>query len=229
MYYHEAHNRTMYYNGNMNAIIKTAISYLNNNDRLIYSYRGNTFIQDGELHDTEHDGRGRIDCSTLVHLAQLGIEYDDSPYASGDISRFFDTVCPWYDIARLAISSGKATIGDVFAHNSARENDIRRAYGLAKYCRESGLELKSFSERRPGDLVFFEAPLSVYEEYRKYGAYMAISHVGIVAEDIDLMINATGRSRQDYNAQHDPVRLMPISEKGKPVITARLVNQKQED
>ena len=213
----------------MNRILKTAITYLNNNDKLIYSYRGNTFLQGGELYDTEHAGRGRIDCSTLVHLALLGIEYDDSPYASGDIKEFFAAACSWYDFIRtgdcgrnVTDGSGAAAIREVFAEKSDRANDIRRAYGLARYCRESGLEISPYEYRKPGDLVFFEAPESVYEEYVKYGAYLAISHVGIAAEDTDYMINATGRSRQEYNAQHDPVRLMPIIEKGIPVITARL-------
>lgn len=213
----------------MYRILETANTYLNNNDRLIYSYRGNTFLQGGELYDTEHAGRGRIDCSTLVHLALLGIEYADSPYVSGDVKGFFGTACSWYDFSRTGDcarngtdGSSAAAIGEVFADRSDRANDIRRAYGLARYCREAGLEISPCENRKPGDLVFFEAPGSVYEEYVKYGAYMAISHIGIVAEDTDLMINATGRSRQEYNAQHEPVRLMPVIEKGIPVITARL-------
>ena len=218
----------IYYNAYMNRIVETANTYLNNNDRLIYSYRGNTFLQGGELRDTEYGGRGRIDCSTLVHLALLGIDYEQSPYADGDISRFFDAACTWYDRDSSADNSGIIKAGDVFGIHSDRACDIRRAYGLARYCRESGLEIEKYEDRRPGDLVFFEAPQSVYEEYVIYGAYMAISHVGIVAEDTDMMINATGRSSQKYNAGHEPVRLMQISEKGQPVITARIAVE-QED
>ena len=36
----------------MNDILRTALTYLENNDRLIYSYRGNTFLQGGELYDS---------------------------------------------------------------------------------------------------------------------------------------------------------------------------------
>ena len=215
----------------MNRLLRTAITYLNNNDKLIYSYRGNTFLQGGELYDPQHGGRGRIDCSTLVHLALLGIEYDESPYVQGEAGRFFDTVCPWYDASSMDDCKGEQAgitstlkIGQVFEMLPDRANDIRRAYGLAKFCRETGLEISSYEDRQPGDLVFFEAPSSVYDEYIKYGAYMAISHVGIIAEDTDMMINATGRSSQEYNALHDPVKMMSISEKGIPVITARLQN-----
>ncbi len=85
-----------------------------------------------------------------------------------------------------------------------------------------GLEIGQNDERRPGDLVFFDAPPSVYEEYVKYGAYMAVSHVGIVTADTDIMINATGRSDHIYNAHHDPVQLTRIEDRGTPVITARM-------
>jgi hypothetical protein len=70
--------------------------------------------------------------------------------------------------------------------------------------------------------VFFEAPRSVYEEYVKYGAYLEISHVGIVTEDTEIMINATGKSDHIYNALHDPVQLTRIEDRGIPVITARI-------
>ncbi len=198
----------------MDRILETAMTYLNNSGALIYSYHGNTFLQDGELTDPANGGRGRIDCSTLVHLALSGTAFGDSPYVTGDAGRFFDAVCPWYDTI--------ITFRDLFLKYSGRSSDIRRAYGLARYCRENGSETGQNAERSPGDLVFFEAPPSVYGEYVKYGAYMAISHVGIVTEDTDIMIHATGRSDHTYNAHHDPVQLTRIEDRGTPVITARM-------
>ena len=199
----------------MNRILQTALSYYDNNDELIYSYHGNTFLQGGELYDSENGGRGRIDCSTLVHLALQGINYEYSPYVTGEPESFFGSVCLWQNP-----SAGR--MSEVFAARSARADDIRRAYGLARYCREMGLEIADGDVRRPGDLVFFEAPASVREEYIRYGAYMAVSHVGIVAEDTDMMINATGRSDHEYNVQHEPVRIMAVMKKGQPLITARI-------
>lgn len=206
----------------MNIILQTALTYYENRDKLIYSYRGNTFLQNGELYDLVHEGKGRIDCSTLVHLALQEICYEDSPYVSGDTDIFFGSVCKWQNAGSIEMLAAAAnTIRDVYVGRSDRASDIRRAYGLAKYCKEQGLEIEG--ERKPGDLVFFEAPSSVYEEYVKYGAYMAISHVGIVTEDTEVMLNATGRSDQEYNALHAPIMLTPISEKGKPLLTARLL------
>ena len=68
----------------MDRILETAVTYLNRRDSLIYSYHGNTFLQGGELTDPDNGGRGRIDCSTLVHLAMAGTGYGDSPYVTGD-------------------------------------------------------------------------------------------------------------------------------------------------
>ena len=132
----------------MNDILRTALTYLGNNDRLIYSYRGNTFLQGGELYDRDHDGRGRIDCSTLVHLALQGIPYDRSPYATGKTDAFFGGECLWQE-------GRKVLLRNVFAERGDRASDIRRAYGLARYCRETGLELAENEPLQPGDLVFF--------------------------------------------------------------------------
>ena len=200
----------------MNNILGTALTYLENNDRLIYSYRGNTFLQGGELYDDEHDGRGRIDCSTLVHLALQGIPYERSPYASGKTDGFFSGECRWQ-------ADGNAMLSDVFAERGDRALDIRRAYGLAKYCRETGLELAENELLQPGDLVFFRAPESVLEEYYKYGAYLGISHVGIAAEDTELMINATGSSDHERNAAGHPVKLTRIKDKGLLLMKARIM------
>lgn len=199
----------------MIVILKTALTYLDNNDRLIYSYRGNTFLQGGELYDNEHDGRGRIDCSTLVHLALQRISYGVSPYVTGKTNEFFTGVCRW--------QTGKdILLEDVFAERGDRASDIRRAYGLARYCREAGLELAENKPLQPGDLVFFRAPESVLEEYYKYGAYLGISHVGIVAEDTGLMINATGSSNHERNATSHPLKITKIEDKGLVLIKARI-------
>lgn len=199
----------------MNDILRTALTYLENNDRLIYSYRGNTFLQGGELYDRDHDGRGRIDCSTLVHLALQGIPYDRSPYATGKTDAFFGGECQWQE-------DRKVLLRNVFAERGDRASDIRRAYGLARYCRETGLELAENEPLQPGDLVFFRAPESVLEEYYKYGAYLGISHVGIAAEDTELMINATGSSDHERNAAGHPVRITGIEDKGLLLMKARI-------
>jgi cell wall-associated NlpC family hydrolase len=152
-----------------------------------------------------------------VHLALQGVDFERSPYVTGDTEGFFRDKCSWYNKCDM-----QWTVGEVFAEFAERSNNIRRAYGLAKYLREAGLELDPEEALQPGDLVFFRAPASVVREYRNYGAYLEISHVGIVAEDTKLMINATGRSDPRYNAEHTPVRLTEINKKGKPCIAARL-------
>lgn len=199
----------------MNNILRTALTYRENNDRLIYSYRGNTFLQGGELYDDEHDGRGRIDCSTLVHLALQGISYDLSPYVTGKTDEFFSGTCRWQPGREIPL-------GEVFAERGDRATDIRRAYGLARYCRETGMELAEDEPLQPGDLVFFRASESVVEEYYKYGAYLGISHVGIVTEDPERMINATGSSDHERNAAGFPVKLSRISNRGLLLVRARI-------
>ena len=200
----------------MLSIPDTARSYYENREKLIYSYRGNTFLQGGELYDVTN-GRGRIDCSTLVHLVLQGIRYEDSPFVTGDTGAFFSMPCKWY-------GDGSLSVAQLFDRKSDRTEDIRRSYGLARYIRESGLEI---AERNPGpgDLVFFRAGESVVEEYRKYGAYLAIAHVGIVAEDTEYMIHASGRSDHRYNAGAMPMEYVKISERGIPVITGNVVRE----
>ena len=207
----------------MDSILETAYIYYENRSKLIYSYRGNTFLQGGELFDDDHDRRGRIDCSTLVHLALQGVRYEKSPYVTEDIEGFFDMRCGWYQKDPDAIEC--LTVRQVLAEFSERENNIRRAYGLARYCREKHLERDIYSgeELKAGDLVFFEAGPSVIEEYRKYGAWMAISHAGIVTEDTRYMINATGSSDHECNAGAFPVRISRIADKGTVVSAARIL------
>ena len=207
----------------MDGILETAYTYFENRSKLIYSYRGNTFLQGGELFDNEHDRRGRIDCSTLVHLALQGVPYDKSPYVTCDTGAFFDMPCRWYQRDPDAI--GCLTVRQVFEEYSERANNIRRSYGLARFCREKHLErdLRGGEELRAGDLIFFEAGQSVIEEYRKYGAWMAVSHAGIVTEDTRYMINATGSSDHERNAGTFPVRISRIADKGAVVSAARIL------
>ena len=131
----------------MNDILRTALTYLENNDRLIYSYRGNTFLQGGELYDRDHDGRGRIDCSTLVHLALQGIPYDRSPYATGKTDAFF---------VGVPVAGGQESPAQKCFAESETELGYTEGYGLARYCHETGLELKENEPLQPGDLVFSE-------------------------------------------------------------------------
>lgn len=209
----------------MNSILETAYTYFENRSKLIYSYRGNTFLQGGELFDDDHDRRGRIDCSTLVHLALQGVRYEKSPYVTEDIEGFFDMGCGWYLSSPDHNAQRRLTVRQVFEEYSERDSNIRRSYGLARYCREKHLErdLYSGEELRAGDLVFFEAGPSVIEEYRKYGAWMAVSHAGIVMEDTRYMINATGSSDHERNAGTFPVRISRIADKGAVVSAARIL------
>lgn len=208
----------------MKGIIETAETYYENRERLIYTYRGNVFTRGGELYDLENDGRGRIDCSSFVHFALNGITYDQSPYVTGAVEDFFTKPCLWYPGG----SADTMSIGDVFDMHSEKGSDIRRSYGLAKYCRDHGLEIQPTSSGsfdgllRPGDLVFFKAAPSRLEEYIYYKIWLAIAHVGIVAEDTDYMINATGSSKHELNAKNLPIRYTKIKDKGTPVLAARI-------
>ena len=175
------------------------------------------------MYDPQNDGRGRIDCSSLVHLALIGVTYDQSPYVSGDVEDFFNKPCCWYPAAETM------SVGDVFAANSERGSDVRRSYGLAKYCRENGLEIQPTASGSydgllmPGDLVFFKAAPSRLEEYIYYKIWLQIAHVGIVMDDTDYMINATGSSKHELNAKRDPIQYTKISDKGTPVLAARMI------
>ncbi len=221
-------------------MIETAKTYYDNRDRLIYTYRGNVFMRGGELYDPQNDGRGRIDCSSLVHLALIGLPYEQSPYVTGDVDDFFSKPCHWYAADSQISDESEAlgderssdsvlSIGEVFAANSERGSDVRRSYGLAKYCRENGLEIQPGPNGsyegllKPGDLVFFKAAPSRIDEYIYYKIWLQIAHVGIVLDDTDYMINATGSSKHELNAKRDSIQYTKISDKGTPVLAARFI------
>ena len=75
-------------------LLAVARSYYDWREDLVYSVKGNTFLCGGDLTDQEHGGKGRIDCSTLVHLVLQGIPFERSPYVSGDPQDFLRRARP---------------------------------------------------------------------------------------------------------------------------------------
>ena len=189
-------------------VLKTAWTYYDHNDALIYSWHGEVFLNGHPLYDAEHGGRGNIDCSTLVHLVLQGIPYDKSPYATGDTEDLFRSDCPWADRK--------------IRKKLKEYPPLRKSNELARYYVGKG---QSFSGEglQPGDLVFFQAPEKSRTKYIEKGAFMAISHVGIVAEDPKYMIHCSGTSNKENDLAEGKgaVRYTRIYGRRSPILFVR--------
>ncbi len=167
------------------ARLDVAKTYLDNAEKLIYSYAGKTFFSGYALYDPEYGRRGNIDCSTYMHLVLQGIPYEKSPYASGQVEDAFLSEVSWREKQYL---------------EELRENGpIRRACGIAEYYYRQGKTFTDRSELKPGDLVFYQAPEEVMSFYVEHGAFMAISHIGMAAEDTSYIYHSTGYPEKEQS------------------------------
>ena len=190
-------------------LLATAWTYFDHKDSLIYSWHGEVFLNGYPLFDEEHDGRGNIDCSSFVHLVLQGIAYEQSPYATGNTEDFFNSGCSWASEELRSLMRTRPS--------------IRKSNELARYYVEKKLSFSPDTAPLPGDLVFFQAPESSRAKYFEKGAFMAISHVGIVAEDPRYMIHSTGTRNKDRDLLEGKaaLRYSPIRGRREPLLYAR--------
>ena len=166
-------------------VLETARTYLENTDRLIYSYGSRTFLSGYELYDREYDRRGNIDCSTFVLLVLAGIPYERSPYALGSILdlepdpiaeldlRCFSEIPSRYvgiaeRIGRPYLAGPKGLDLDKAAELGIRTETLREEIRSSGVSRRSVSIAEQLLERdecytdpqhlRPGDLVFTDQP-----------------------------------------------------------------------
>ena len=191
-------------------VFRTAWTYYDHNDELIYSWHGEVFLNGYPLYDAQRGNRGNIDCSTFVHLVLQGIPYGKSPYATGDTEDFFRSDCPWADTG--------------IRGRIKEYPPLRKSNELARYFTEKGLSFApGEKDLLPGDLVFFQASERTRAKYFEKGAFMAISHVGIVMEDTRYMIHSTGTSNKDKDLSEGKgtVRYSRIRGRREPLLFAR--------
>lgn len=185
-------------------LIGIARSYYDHRDRLVYSAKANTFLSGGELLDVEHGMRGRIDCSTYIHLILQGIPYEESPYVHGDPETFYHSGCSW-------------AVRDL-ADQLRKGAPVRRAHQLAKYYYDRGLCMTG-KDWKPGDLLFFQVREEKVDHYLSFNIFKAIFHIGIVGEDRDHMYESSGHQTKDVekNYTEPAIRRSLISERGMPI------------
>ncbi len=232
------------------AVLTIARSYLENADRLIYSYGSRTFLSGYDLYDREFGGRGNIDCSTFVLLVLAGVSYDHSPYRKGtargldlhpvaelDLSCFERMPEKYTGIAErigrpyLAGPRGldldKAEeLGITIAtlkEEILRTGMSRRSVSLAMQFLKRDECFLDPDCRRPGDLVFFRSSEFFTDETSDFPGETDISHVGILSEDVDFMINSSGYlDRQRAWTENLPaVSIAPVSGRREPAFFAR--------
>ena len=232
-------------------ILKCAFSYLNNADRLIYSYGSRTFLSGYDLYDASHEMRGNIDCSTFVILALSGVPYEESPYAKGSGSGIHITPSEWAEsgladfndlpdrfidiaerIGRPYLSGPKGLdlkkaeeLGidvQTLISEVRASGAVRRSVSIASHYRDKGACFSDPDRIRPGDLAFFGSSGFFTEEDRMYPVKQEISHVGIITEDTSMMINSSGVREAGRSADALPaVSVVPLFGKRAPVLFAR--------
>ncbi len=184
--------------------LNIARTYYDQGDKLIYTTLGNNFLRGGELFDEENDHRGRIDCSTYVHLVLQGIPYEKSPYVTGNPEDFYHSDCLWAD----------REIIRMFLENKP----IKAAFKLAAYYDNLG-RTKADGQYKPGDLLFFQIRKERRKDYESYGVYKAISHIAIVAEDGLSIYESSGTQTGNVaeNALRPGVIKTKINDKPEPL------------
>ena len=190
-------------------LLAVAGSYYDHREDLVYSVKGNTFLSGGELRDRVHGGKGRIDCSTYIHLILQGIPYQRSPYASGDVQDFYSSAAKWAarDIAAMFLD-GKP---------------IRKAHQLAKYYWELGMA-RTDDRWKSGDILFFQAPPEKTGIYLSFNIFQAVYHIGIAAEDRDEMYESSGNQtvNVESNYTRPGIRISRIQDRRPPLFYVRV-------
>ena len=193
-------------------LLAVARSYYDRREELVYSVKGNTFLCGGDLTDQEHGGKGRIDCSTLVHLVLQGIPFERSPYVTGDPQDFFTMGAAWADREIAALFQAGMP--------------IRKAHQLARHFWLKGLAC-SDDRWRSGDIMFFQVAPHRVNFYRSFDIFKAVYHIGIAAEDRDLMYESSGNqtAHVERNYERPGVRLSPILERRRPLFYVRVTSE----
>lgn len=233
-------------------ILETADSYLRHADRLIYSYGSKTFLSGYAIRNDRYGGRGNIDCSTFVLLALSGIPYEKSPYVTGsaevldsiaavppdkrlvdfsDIPRTFTGIAERIGRPYLAGPRGldlekAAALGissETLRDEIMRSGVTRRSYAMARYFLDEGACFSDPSFLCPGDIVFYLSSGFYREGSKTYKGEQAVSHVGIIYRNIELMINSSGRLEKKNAAEEDvpAVSLAPVFGARTPAFFAR--------
>ena len=202
-------------------LLSVAETYLENAEKLIYSYGSRTFLSGYDLYDEDYAGRGNIDCSTFLLLVLAGIPYEKSPYAAGtvrtlrqnraawaneDLTGFADLPERYIGIAErigrpyLAGPKGldleKAAALGISAETLGEEIRAtgvgRRSVQIAQYYLERGACFTGREYAMPGDIVFYRNSGFFKDGGKRFRARAEITHVGIISLDRELKINSAG-------------------------------------
>ena len=233
-------------------VLETARTYLDNADRLIYSYGSRTFLSGYELYDREYESRGNIDCSTFVLLVLGGIPYERSPYALGSVLSLepdphaeLDLAC-FSDIPSRYVGIAERIGRPYLAGPKGLDLDKAAELGIStetlrKEIRSSGVSRRSVSLAqqllkrdecytdphclRPGDLVFYRSAQFFGDSDASRPWTETITHVGIIWENTSEMINSSGYlSKERAMAENLPaISIGPVVGKRSPAFFARPV------
>ncbi len=190
-------------------VLEVAETYYANRDRLIYAFKGMTFLAGFPLHDPAYDNRGNIDCSTYMQLVLQGIPYEQSPYVTGESTLRPNPTYGWTQQKLLM--------------NLQRDAGKRRANEIARSYYEDGVCFTDPGEARPGDLIFYRAPEEVVSFYAERGCFMEICHVALMSETPGIMYHSTGlpSKEEQENESMQAIQRTSIFQDRTPLLFAR--------
>ena len=174
------------------------------------------------IFNNEQGMRGNIDCSTFVILCLSGIPYEESPYAKGGQEGIILKPADWADpqiadfehlpdhyvsiaerIGRPYLQGPRGldlrkaeTMGisvQTLKEEIGASGVMRRSVYIAEYYQKKGTSYSDPASASPGDLVFFLSKGFFKEGDRVYSAEPEINHVGIIADEKNLMIHSSGK------------------------------------
>lgn len=157
-------------NGNPNALLETALTYMENNDKLFYgdgSFLMQNEAADGTFYPADINGtydgstvKFPMSCSSLVMACLLGVPYQGSRMVNGNITTTGN-------VAKLtggknypytgAPAMSEQTNGAAAKKYGSLEYTLH-SWQLAEYLFDLGLlhHIDDFSQLQPGDILFYE-------------------------------------------------------------------------
>ena len=166
-----------------------------------FTYSQTTFLSDPDNPVNDENGKGKIDCSTYMHLVLRGINYANSPYAHKE----GDAYPASYKItAPVETSTAYAWADDSLRCSNTLTNTaltakpgklVRTAAEFAKYYAAAGRIFPYTDDTkdyvRPGDLIFFR------NRGNETDRFSHIHHIGMVTDSAGKYLNVT--SDENHN------------------------------
>ena len=166
-----------------------------------FTYSQTTFLSDPDNPVNDENGKGKIDCSTYMHLVLRGIDYASSPYGhmeGGAYPSSYKITAPVETSTAYAWADDSLRCSNTLTNTALTAKPgklVRTAAEFAKYYAAAGRIFPYTDDTkdyvRPGDLIFFRNRGSDTDRFS------FIHHIGMVTDSAGKYLNVT--SDENHN------------------------------